>query len=56
MLGTFGLKQETLTEGDWEVLVLVSSLPIMPLVCREDVRTASVTAVGDVTCLVIDRE
>uniref|UniRef100_A0A3Q1HCJ4 Protein kinase cGMP-dependent 1 n=1 Tax=Acanthochromis polyacanthus TaxID=80966 RepID=A0A3Q1HCJ4_9TELE len=25
-------------------------------VCREDVRTASVTAVGNVTCLVIDRE
>lgn len=26
------------------------------LFCREDVRTASATAVGDVTCLVIDRE
>ncbi|KAA8594401.1 hypothetical protein FQN60_005235, partial [Etheostoma spectabile] len=28
----------------------------MDFVRREDVRTASVTAVGDVTCLVIDRE
>uniref|UniRef100_A0A3B4TQC9 cGMP-dependent protein kinase n=1 Tax=Seriola dumerili TaxID=41447 RepID=A0A3B4TQC9_SERDU len=28
----------------------------LSLCCREDVRTASVTAVGDVTCLVIDRE
>lgn len=26
------------------------------VLCREDVRTASYTAVGDVTCLVIDRE
>uniref|UniRef100_A0A7N8YQI6 cGMP-dependent protein kinase n=1 Tax=Mastacembelus armatus TaxID=205130 RepID=A0A7N8YQI6_9TELE len=34
----------------------LSPRSVCPSLCSEDVRTASVTAVGDVTCLVIDRE
>nr|XP_043868592.1 cGMP-dependent protein kinase 1-like [Solea senegalensis] len=39
--------EKTLTKGDWFGEQALKG---------EDVRTASVTAVGDVTCLVIDRE